>query len=478
MRRIVGRALGGTLAGLVATLVTGTACADEPPPPVFEVSGWKFTPSIGVKVRAELRHEPVNDRVYGDLPVLRYEPVVAGGEPLGDQLVLWERARLGLGVEKGPLTLQLTMQDVRSVGDPQAYGVLAGQPTLPVTAPYEAFIGLSTDDGDVTFRLGRQEIVLGDGRLVGKSDDLATGRSLDALRFVARVGDFDLQAFAAMLVLPGEPTVSNEPSPGLAPGAQLYALDGTYRFQPWLAFELTGLARITRQPLVDTITPSDTFVGALRVFGDHRGLRYSVLGAFEGGRVAQRGDAVHATQLAGAVAGRVSWETSLPWHLTFGAQGAYASGGGGDRATPDLHAFDPILPDTTQHFGQSGLYGLSNLIEGGADVGVRPIDPLDLRVGYRLAAMADAKGRWVTSTLQPVGVSPTNGSQLLGHVLSFDLVAHPIEELDVGASYAAMILGDGAKNAFVAAHPTDGGTVVTPPDLSHFAMVDVAVAIP
>ncbi len=473
---MVGRALVVTLAGLGATLGAQSASADEPPPkPVFEVSGWEFTPSIGVKVRGELRHAPVNDRVYGELPVLRDEAVVAGGQPLGDQLVLWERARLGLGVEKGPLTLQLTLQDVRSVGDPQAYGALAGQPALPVTAPFEAFIGLATEDGDVAFRLGRQEIVLGDGRLVGKSDDLATGRSLDAARFVARVGDFDLQAFAAMLVLPGEPTVSNEPSPGLAPGAQLYALDGTYRFQPWLGFELTGLARITRQPLVDTITPSDTFVGALRVFGDHRGLRYSVLGAFEGGRVAQRGSAEHATQLAGAVAGRVSWETSLPWHLTFGAQGAYASGG--SDAT-ELHTFDPILPDTTQHFGQSGLYGLSNLIEGGGDVGARPIDPLELRVGYRFAAMADATGRWVTSTLQPVGVDEANTSQILGHVASFDLALHPIEELEVGASYALMILGDGAKSAFVAAHPSDVGTAVTPPDFSHFAMVDVAVAIP
>ncbi|HTJ84265.1 MAG TPA: alginate export family protein [Polyangiaceae bacterium] len=472
------------MAAAAASFSLGSARADgpaadpsKPTAPVLDALGFEISPVIEGRVRGELRHEPVNDRVYGDAPLLRNDPIASGGAPLGDQFVLWERARLGLQVKKGILTARVTMQDVRSVGDPQAYSRLAGQPDLPVTAPFEAFAELTTDDGALDFKLGRQEIELGDGRLVGKSDDLATGRSLDAARVVGKIGDFDLQAFAAMLVLPGEPTLADEPDPGLAPGAQLYALDGVYHFQPYLGFELTGLARVVRQPLVDWITPSDTFVGALRVFGDHRGWRYSVVGAFEGGRIAQRGIEETETLLAGAVAGRVSWETSLPWHMTFGAQGAYASGGGGTTDSPDVHTFDPILPDTTMHFGQSGLYALSNVIEAGADFAVRPIDELGMTVGYRFAALADAKGRWVTSTLQPVGASATNTSQMLGHVISFDLVSHPIPEMSVMASYAAMILGDGAKNIFAAAHTDAAGVAAASPDVSHYAMVDVGVAI-
>jgi len=477
------RAIRVSGAAIALLLVARVASADEPMAPepakpqgpVLDVLGWEVSPIVEARVRGELRHEPTNDRVYGEQAVLLGDPVVAGAAPLGDQFVLWERARLGLQVRKGILTTRVTLQDVRSVGDPSAYGRLAGQPDLPVTAPFEAFAELTSDDGDVDFTLGRQEIELGDGRLIGKSDDRAPGRSLDAARFIGKVGDFDLQAFAAMLVLPGTPTLSDEPDPGLAPGAQLYALDGVYHFQPYLGFELTGLARVVRQPLVDAITPSDTFVGALRVFGDHRGVRYSVMGAFEGGRIAQRGDTETKTLLSGAVAGRVSWETTLPWHMTFGAQGAYASGGGGTTDSPDVHTFDPILPDTTMHFGQSGFYGLSNLIEAGADYSVRPMDEITMRIGYRFAGLADANGRWVTSTLQPVGASDTNTSQMLGHVLGFDFMSHPIPEMSVNASYAAMILGDGAKNAFVAAHP-DGGAAAAP-DVSHFAMLDVGVSI-
>jgi hypothetical protein len=248
---------------------------------------------------------------------------------------------------------------------------------------------------------------------------------------------------------------------------------------PFFAAELTGLARIVRQPIVEELRPSDVFVAAARVFGDHRGWRYSVVGAFEAGRVAvptDPGNDDPASLLAGAVAGRVEWETALPWRLTFGAQGAFATGGPPEDGTGDTSTFDPILPDSHANHGQHAFYAWSNLIEAGGDVGIHPIDELGVKAGYRFAGLADANGPWVTGQLFPVGRSATNESQLLGHVVSLDVELIPWEPLRFGASYGLLVLGDGAKNIYrdTRAEQPDAQA----PDLSHFGMLDARLRLP
>lgn len=446
----------------------------------FPVGDFVFKPFVQARVRAEYRRNPQNEGIFGEHPVLAVDDFPeATRDPFQDQALMWERVRLGLEVDWGPLTGVVSFQDIRSFGEPSAGNRLSGQVELPITEPAEGYLEIHTKPRDVWFRLGRQFVQIGDGRLIGVSDDRPPGRHLDAARFFAKVGDFDLQALAAMLVFPGEPTLpdveGNEPE--LAPGAQLYVLDATWHVAPYFAAELTGIARIVRQPLVDSITPSDVGVAALRLFGDYRGVRYSVLGAFEGGRVAPEGETENATLIAGAVAGRVEWQTALPWNITFGAQGAYATGDPAEGDPPsDIGVFDPILPDTTRHFGQYDFYALTNLIEGGADIAIRPIEEFSARASYRFVGLANANGPWFTSALFPVGQSDTNDSQMLGHVVGVDIEGRPWEPLRIGASYGLMILGDGAKNIYVDSHP--GLTADDAHDFAETLVVDARVDLP
>lgn len=445
----------------------------------FPVGDFVFRPFVHARVRGEYRRNPQNEGIFGEHPVLRGGLPLAERAPVQDQIVVWERVRLGLEVDWGPLTAVVSMQDVRSFGEPGGTGPISGQPDLPITEPYEGFLEIHKAERDVWFRLGRQAIQIGDGRLIGISDDRAPGRSLDAARLFGRIGDFDLQAFAAMLVFPStseRPSLDGDP-PGLVPGAQLYVLDGTWHVAPFFSAELTGIARIVREPITPQLTPSDVFVGALRLFGDYRGVRYSVLGAFEGGRVATLGVEEPATLIAGAVAGRVEWQTALPWNLTFGAQGAYATGDPAEGTpTTDIGIFDPILPDTTRHFGQYDFYSLSNLIEGGADVSVRPVEELSARASYRFVGLANAKGPWFTSALFPVGQSDTNDSQMLGHVVGIDLEVRPWKPLRISSSYGLMILGDAAKNIFVDSHP--GLTSDDAHDFAEMLTLDARLDLP
>lgn len=446
----------------------------------YDVDGWELRPLVEARVRGEYHVFPMHDGMFQQRSVLSSEPISTSIDTVDDQILVWERVRLGLGVKKGPVTAQVTLQDVRSVGNDMRGRRLAGQPDLPVTAPYEAYLDVATDDRSVFFRLGRQEIVIGDGRLLGRSDDFPTGTTLDAARIFGRIDDFDLQAFAAMLVPPGE----KEGSSDFAAGSQLYGLDGTWHIEPFFGVELTGLARLVREPLAnDLLTPSDVFVAAVRLFGDYRGVRYSVTGAFEGGRIAERGVEDTRTLIAGGVAGRVEWETALPWHFTFGAQGAYASGGQDDdgeivtRADGQQvnlgtsHAFDPILPDTTAHFGPSGFYSWTNVIEGGLDVAARPIDELLFRLTYRVLGSADA-GNWFTSSLFPVGTTP--GTSLLGNIAAFDFRARPWPWLDLGAGYWIMVNTDAAKETFENARTFP----VEAPDFSEMAFLDARLRLP
>jgi hypothetical protein len=287
-----------------------------------------------------------------------------------DQLSVSERSRLGLAVDRGPVTGAFTLQDARLLGSTQSLFTGAGQAALPSFAPYEAYVDVHTRTGRRAFlRIGRQRVVWGDGRLVGANDWSLTGRSLDAARFGVQVGDVDIEAMAVLLAAPGNapPIVAGTQSPTPGTGAQLYGLDAKWHILPLLQVEVTGLARIAREPAPSSLVPSDTYVIDGRISGDHRGFRYAIEGAYELGRVASYG--VLRDQQALALAARLGLETALPWHLTFGAEVAYATGDNGDPSGTQKR-FDPILPDEHVTLGPMGLFAWSNVLTAGASVTV------------------------------------------------------------------------------------------------------------
>lgn len=478
------------LAAALAVVLSNVAVAqssaevDAHPPdskgPSVDLWGFEVRPVVEARLRGEYRRNPLNDGLYGESAVLSDEVPTSERVPYQDQVLVWERVRLGLAVDRGPVTVHVALQDIRGFGHPDAR--YAGQPELPITDLHEGWIDLHTDVRDVYFRLGRQSIQIGDGHLIGRSHDSAPSTQLDALRFGYRVGDFDLTAFMALLRFPGEvdtPSIgSTEENPELQSGTQLYVVDGTHRFAPFFAAELTAIARIVREPIVEELTPGDTFVGAARVFGSHRGLDYSVTGAIQGGRVARVGGegTAAADHLAGGVIGRVTWETVLPWRLTFGAEGAYATGAPQTEGeTSTVGIFDPILPDSTHQVEQSGFFAWSNVIEGGVDVGIRPIPEFRSRIGYKTLGLADPTGPWRNGALYSFGRDAENDSNLLGHVIFAELAGSPIEQLTISGHYGLLVLEDAAKNIFLATRP--GLAASFTPNFAEVFTVDAAFAL-
>ncbi|MFO0758601.1 MAG: alginate export family protein [Byssovorax sp.] len=474
------RSLGPASAALSIVLAPAIASAQASPLSESIVLGsWTFRPSLEVRVRGEYTRHPVDTggREYASTAVLAEgykatDPtVVTTGPAVKNQYVVSERSRLGLAVDRGPVTAALTLQDARVFGDASSAFVGPGEPKLPSLQPFEAYIDLHARSGRKMFlRLGRQRVRWGDGRLVGDNDWSFTGRSLDAARFGIEVADIDIEVMAAMLAAPGglPPAAGGSRTPaGEGLGAQLYGIDATYHLLPLLQIEVTGLARISRDPLPTTLTPADTFVVDGRIFGERRGFRYAVEGAYQLGTIASYG--TRRSHQAFAVAARAGWLTALPAHLAFDAEAAYASGDDGDFSGTQKR-FDPILPDQRTFLSPMSAFAWSNILTAGGSVSATPIDELGLKVGYHPGLLASKSGRWTTGDLVPVGAKVDNSSAFLGHEIDYAMKIMPWKPLDIEAGYGLMILGDGARAIL--------RDVGRPATLEHWAYVQTTVRAP
>lgn len=469
-------------ASVVLALCSASTRASAQAPPLSEsivVGAWTFRPSLEVRVRGEYRRHPVDTGgdIYASTAVLAegYEStsptVVTTLPPVKNQYLVSERTRLGLAVDRGPVTGALVLQDARVFGDTGGVFVGPGEPKLPSFQPFEAYVDVHSRSGrKMFFRLGRQRVSWGDGRLVGSNDWSYTGRSLDAARFMFQVADVDIELMAAMLAAPGglPPSVSGARQPvreGL--GAQLYGLDATWHILPLLNIEVTGLARIARDPTPSSLTPADTYVIDGRVSGERRGFRYAVEGAYQLGRIASYG--VHRTHRAFALAARVGLETALPGHLTFNAEAAYASGDDGDFNGTQKR-FDPILPDQRTWLSPMSAFAWSNILTAGGSVSVKPTEELEMRAGYRFANLASKSGRWTTGELFPVGTKVDNTSSSLGHEIDYSMKITPWKPIDIEAGYGLFIMGDGARAIL--------REVGRPATLQHWAFLQTTVRAP
>ncbi|MFT3766763.1 MAG: alginate export family protein [Minicystis sp.] len=498
-RRLISAAFGLSIAAASAS----AAAQATPLPESIVVGAWTFRPLIEVRIRGEYRRHPFDagGEVYAPTAVLYEEygstlPRVVDRQPgVKNQYSIAERSRFGLAVDRGPVTAAVTLQDARVWGSTAAAVLGPGQPQVPVFAPYEAYLDVHTRSGRRVFlRVGRQAVSWGDGRLLGSNDWSATGRSLDAARFGFQAGDFDVELLASMLATPGRyrPTsVSSGTAGGTTTGAsgslgalgslgasgadlvegsgaQLYGLNAVWHPLPLLNIELTGLARIVREPVANTtLTPSNTFVIDGRISGDRRGFRYAVEGAYELGKVSWYG--TNRDLRAFAFAARASWETALPGHLTFGAQGAYASGDDG-QSTGTLKRFDPILPDERTNLSPMSLFAWSNVIFGGGTVGVRPIDELNLTAGYHYAALAQPGGRWTDAALNPIGAAPSSTSRAMGHEIDASIKITPWRPLEIETGYGLFVRGSGAREILFA--------VERPATLQHWAYLQTTFRAP
>ncbi len=466
--------LGITLGLLVAPDVpaqTATTTSPASTSHALTLGDWALRPTLELRTQAEFRYRPFDT---GGATVPPGPSSVAGDSTqatVDNQGWVLSRGRLGLAAERGPLRAVVELQDARAWGDSSTLR-LDSRDVLPATSARIAFAEVRSSQTRPSFlRFGRQEIVWGDGRLLGASDWSATGRSLDAVRGQWVLGNFDFEGFSSILISPGAMPPEAQRGAVTDPegaGAQLHGLRLAWHVAPLLHIESNNLLRIVRQPTDDLLEPSDLYVAGGRIWGSYPAISYAVEGAYQVGRTA----VVETTRnrRAYALAAKARYQPGVLWNLGVGVEGAYASGQAEDDAD-DSTRFEPVLPDARLGLGPMGLYAWSNLIEGAGLVHLSPLENTEMTLGYRYVAMAEPSDAWQTATLAPVGRDPDNTDALLGHELDLGLVIKPWAPVDIVAGYGAFLTGEGGKNVLEA---SGRGR----PAMQHYGYLQLTMRVP
>lgn len=211
-----------------------------------------------------------------------------------------------------------------------------------------------------------------------------------------------------------------------------------------------------------------------RHLGRFQGWKYGVTGALQLGRAGVIGFPTE-DRLAYAAVGDASRTFDgivLTPTIKIGA--AYASGG---QSATQYHQFDPLYPDVQVNHGLLGAFAWSNIIDVHGAVSIVPIADFRVTAEYRYARMADKTGEWLDTYLYSAGSNAS--SEELGHEVDLMVSYRPWPALNIAAGYSLLILGDGARSMLAMESRTSNSTVTgTPPDLSHYAFIQLTMNVP
>ncbi len=481
--------------------------------PTITVGDFELSPELEIRTRGEYRRNPVD---MGKNPPIYIE----------DPWAIMERARIGLGADRGPLRAKVTLQDARVWGStpPTATGSMASD-AFASTGVYEAFIEIHTTDSPTAkpstdtkasssssdssrnltpqyIRVGRQAIVWDGGRLLGNADFSPVARTLDAVRGHVGWKSLDFEAFASILDEPhpigigfGDPSQST----GYTGGSQLYGALASLTLDPLFRAQLYGLLRpkpsapsgstFVAPPIPPTAFSQarmgDDWTMALGISGDSKGWKYGVTGALQFGNAPTLNGAGTVDRLAYAAVGDASRTFDgvvLTPTIKIGA--GYASGGSTKSASgvvTQYNQFDPLYPDVQVNHGLLGAFAWSNIIDLHGAVSVVPMADFRVTAEYRYARMADKTGDWLdTYLLAANNPAVAASSEELGHEVDLILSYRPWPALNVAAGYSLLILGSGARSMMAAEQrgTIGAGNVLVPPDTSHYAFVQLTLSVP
>lgn len=417
------------------TTTGADANADEP-------AGPTFVPGVQAFLRGEGRINPDFN---------------SGGGGANQGAVL-ERVRLQALASWGPVSAFAQAQDARSWGFEASSASNEANTDL-----HQGWmqLGGKKDALDGFVRLGRQEITIGNQRLIGPLAWMPNARSFDAAMFHGQAGRFELDLFGAMMQPPGVVSAPDPMDPMAPPltansnGAQLAGLVFGVDIHKAVNAQVVGL--FDRADARNDALTFDRQIAntGLRVFGEPiDGLKYDAEGNVQFGENNTR------THFAWAWAARVDYVYKKP-KVKPGAHVGYAMASGesctgdpsADPAEPcgatDSNEFFNFYPTNHMHYGFADLMGWRNMRELEAGVMIAIPEVLEkLEVKYHYFQLNVPDGRWSNAGGANVGAGwdPDNDDRNLGHEIDVFAVIKPWKPLFIQPGYGVFIpVGAGKK---------------------------------
>ncbi len=309
-----------------------------------------------------------------------------------------------------------------------------------------------------TAKVGRQELVYGDQRLVGMADWLNIGRTFDAAKIRYENSDVWVDAFISQPVIPDK--TEFDESDGHDRLSGIYASSKT--LLPFQESQLYFLSRnVDRRPaseaghkLYPLASPRDIYTIGLRfksLPGALKGWDYEAEAAGQFGRFKATATSPNLTQEAFAVhvAGGYIW-TNVAWSPRLGLEYNYASGDG-NSADGSQGTFDNLFPSNHGLYGAMDFFSLKNMQDVHLGLSVKPSKKLLVKLdgfAFWRASTHDFfyAGNGTPRTTGGYGINSTAGSYV-GSELDLTAAYTITPFATVSGGCAHLFAGDYLKNS-------------------------------
>lgn len=416
--------------------------------------GWLFVllwPALAVPVSSQ---EPA--RLFGELRVRPEWDWRTAGED-GDAATLL-RTRIGVAAGLDDFArIVVQMQDSRAFGEEANTLADASADQLDLHQGYAELFHDDLAGVPALARLGRQEINLGNERLVGAVGWTNTGRSFDGARLIVGPGDGGWTATAFGAVIREHDLVAPT---GLNP-RQNEGLDTDYTFFGGYGtvgvLDLYLLHERNAESASATGIDRTTFGG--RLHGRAGPIAYEAEGALQLGEGLRAGALVEEDISAWLAAGRLGWSPAIAGPLRSVRLGVDWLSGDEDDGDDRLGAFNTLFATNHKFYGFMDLFldpagqtGNRGLIDGIAGATVRLAEGLDL----------DATLHRFWFAREPAALDRD-----IGWELDVTLPYRLGDGVDVQAGYSAFFASDGAA----------GAGLGPPGEVLHWAYLQLRLAI-
>lgn len=241
---------------------------------------------------------------------------------------------------------------------------------------HQAFVDLSIDVpslGQLTLRVGRQEVDYPSARLIAVRDGANVRLSFDGVRAMQRIGTWHVDALA-LAPVETERGIFDD---GWEPGQRLWGVYSSGPVVPGaLELDVYYLGLLREKAVFDQ--------------GAARELRHSIGARLSGTAANVDYNTELVFQFGSFGAGRIrAWTAasdtgytfaSARWRPRFGGQ-ANVTSGDEDRNDVDLQTFDPLFPRAA-YFSEANLIGPLNHIDLHPAVGLQPADSFSFAVAW------------------------------------------------------------------------------------------------
>jgi hypothetical protein len=327
--------------------------------------------------------------------------------------------------------------------DARVAGKTIGPTGTPFSAPFDlrtAFADIGAAEGPLTVRVGRQELVYGEQRLVGHVSWLNAARSFDGVKVTLRSNTTQLDLFGASVVriLPDE--LNRSGAGNRFAGAYLVAssLVPQASFEPYVFYkhDMNLVAETGTRGSLDLMTAGVRWVGRLP-----HGLEYNTDTAVQAGSLAT--DTVRAWaghyQLRTPARGAAALRASSEFNIASGD----SNPNDGRRGT-----FDQLYPTPHDKYGLADQIGWRNILHARAGVELTPLRRVALTSNYHSWWLDETRdGLYAASGAMIARVASGAASSHVGQEIDLQAARPLTPQLQLAAGYAHIFPGAFLKQA-------------------------------